>query len=97
MSNQYGRMEHEWLLEIIYADLSPRRQLASISFYPCRPTPRWSFGVDSFKFARDPRVSGIDSHKPASVLISQACLRLNPWQAHGRKPRCSSQGKGKRV
>jgi hypothetical protein len=27
------------------------------------------------RFARDPGVSGIDSHKPASVLIFQACLR----------------------
>jgi hypothetical protein len=29
----------------------------------------------NFRIARDPGVSGIDSHKPASILISQACLR----------------------
>ena len=29
----------------------------------------------NFRFARDPGVSEIDSHKAASVLISQACLR----------------------
>jgi hypothetical protein len=28
-----------------------------------------------FRVARDPGVSEIDSHKAASVLISQACLR----------------------
>jgi len=28
-----------------------------------------------FRIARNAGVSGIDSHKPASVLISQACLR----------------------
>src|SRR6266568_5894901 len=34
-----------------------------------------SFFDPNFRVARDPGVSGIDSHKPALVLISQACLR----------------------
>src|SRR5438132_11024074 len=34
-----------------------------------------SFFDPNFRVARDPGASGIDSHKPALVLISQACLR----------------------
>ena len=37
-----------------------------------------------FPLARHPEVSGIDSHKRASVLISQACLRRHWFEMVAR-------------